>query len=101
MSWLYLSCLRHRTARACFACVSVGIELITLPSLLVTVGRNGSLRGVSPVGSSGQQVLGKAALRAVRAARWFPSAPSGLTKPSYTFTRDCAWLVSRLSCGHV
>jgi len=52
----------------------------------ITVGRDGSLRGVSLAGSSGDQVLDKAALRAVRASRRFPSAPNGLTKPSYTFT---------------
>lgn len=52
----------------------------------ITVGRDGSLRGVSLAGSSGHRALDEAALRAVRAARHFPNAPRGLSKPTYTFT---------------
>jgi protein TonB len=52
----------------------------------LTVGRDGSLRGLALAGSSGHRALDQAALRAVRAARRFPAAPRGLTRPSYTFT---------------
>ncbi|HKL46572.1 MAG TPA: TonB family protein [Roseovarius sp.] len=52
----------------------------------ITVGRDGSLRGVSLAGSSGHRALDEAALRAVRAAGHFPNAPRGLSKPTYTFT---------------
>ena len=51
----------------------------------ITVGRDGSLRGASVAGSSGHPALDEAALRAVRAARYFPAAPRGLGKPTYTF----------------
>lgn len=52
----------------------------------ITVGRDGSLRGLSLAGPSGHRALDQAAVRAVRAAGRFPAAPQGLTKPSYTFT---------------
>lgn len=52
----------------------------------ITVGRDGSLRGVTLAGSSGHRALDEAALRAVRAVRRFPPAPPGLSQPSYTFT---------------
>ena len=54
--------------------------------VLITVGRDGSLRRVSLSGSSGHSALDEAALRAVRAAGRFPNAPRGLSKPTYTFT---------------
>lgn len=54
--------------------------------VLITVGRDGSLRGVSLAGSSGHSTLDEAALRAVRAAGRFPNAPRELSKPTYTFT---------------
>ncbi|MEB8386117.1 TonB family protein [Rhodobacteraceae bacterium KMM 6894] len=52
----------------------------------ITVGRNGSLRGVSVTRSSGNTALDKAAVQAVKSARRFPSAPRQLSEPSYTFT---------------
>lgn len=52
----------------------------------ITVGRDGSLRGLSLAGPSGHRALDQAAVRAVRAAGRFPVAPRGLTKPSYSFT---------------
>ncbi|NNU82147.1 energy transducer TonB [Halovulum dunhuangense] len=52
----------------------------------ITVGRDGSLRNVALARSSGSAALDQAALRAVHTARSFPSAPSGLTEPTYTFT---------------
>lgn len=55
-------------------------------SVRITVGRDGSLRGLSLAGSSGHRVLDQAAIRAVRAVGRFPTAPQGLTKPSYSFT---------------
>jgi TonB family protein len=52
----------------------------------ITVDRNGTLRGVSVTGSSGNAALDSAALQAIKSARRFPSAPRQLTDPSYTFT---------------
>lgn len=52
----------------------------------ITVGRDGSLRGLALALSSGSAALDQAALRAVQAARSFPPAPAGLTDPTYTFT---------------
>ena len=52
----------------------------------ITVARDGALRGVSVVGSSGHPALDDAALRAVKSARRFPAAPRQLADPTYTFT---------------
>lgn len=52
----------------------------------LTVGRDGALRAVSVVGSSGHPPLDEAALRAVKSARRFPQAPRQLTDATYTFT---------------
>ncbi len=52
----------------------------------ITVGRDGTLRGVSVAGSSGNSALDDAAIRAVKSARRFPRAPAQLTDPTYTFT---------------
>ncbi|MRU14969.1 energy transducer TonB [Roseovarius sp. A21] len=55
-------------------------------TLRIAVSRAGALRGVSIARSSGNSALDKAAMRAVRAARRFPTAPNALTKSSYSFT---------------
>jgi len=52
----------------------------------ITLGRDGSLRAVALVGSSGVAALDEAALRAVRSARRFTPAPSGLNEANYSFT---------------
>ncbi len=52
----------------------------------LTVGRDGSLRGVALARSSGNAALDQAAVRAVQSAGRFPSAPNGLSKASYRFT---------------
>lgn len=52
----------------------------------LTVGRDGSLRGVALARSSGNAALDQAAVRAVQSAGRFPAAPKGLSKPSYSFT---------------
>ncbi len=52
----------------------------------ITVGRDGTLRRVSVVGSSGNSALDDAAIRAVKSARRFPRAPAQLTDPTYNFT---------------
>lgn len=52
----------------------------------LTVGRDGSLRGVALARSSGNAALDQAAVRAVQSAGRFPPAPKGLSKPSYSFT---------------
>jgi protein TonB len=54
--------------------------------LRITVGRDGSLHGVSVGRSSGNRALDQAAVQAVRAARRFPAAPKGLGDASYTFS---------------
>jgi len=52
----------------------------------LTVGRDGSLRGVALAQSSGNAALDQAAVRAVQSAGRFPPAPKGLSKASYSFT---------------
>lgn len=52
----------------------------------LSVSPGGELAGVALVGSSGNAALDAAALKAVRAAGRFPSAPAGLGNASYSFT---------------
>jgi len=52
----------------------------------LSMGRDGRLQGVSVARSSGNSLLDRAALEAVRSARRFPAAPRGLTRPSYVFS---------------
>ncbi|MGR3462924.1 MAG: TonB family protein [Roseovarius sp.] len=52
----------------------------------IDVRRDGALRGVAVARSSGHAALDQAALRAVKAASRFPTAPGGLRQSSYTFT---------------
>lgn len=52
----------------------------------LTVSRAGALSGVSVARSSGNAALDEAAIKAVRAAGKFPSAPKGLNEASYSFT---------------
>ncbi|MCZ0812886.1 MAG: TonB family protein [Pseudomonadota bacterium] len=52
----------------------------------ITLGRDGSLRGVALVGSSGVAALDEAAMRAVRSTRRFTPAPNGLSEANYSFT---------------
>lgn len=54
--------------------------------LRVVVGRDGRLRGVSVLRSSGVGALDQAAVRAVKRAGRFPAAPKGLSQASYTFS---------------
>ena len=51
--------------------------------LRLTVGADGRLQALSVVGSSGDDALDAAAVKAVQAAGRFAKAPKGLTKPAY------------------
>lgn len=53
--------------------------------VMVTVARDGGLRGVSLAASAGHPALDQAAVQSVRAAGRFPAAPQGLGAPSYSF----------------
>lgn len=48
--------------------------------------RNGTLAGLSVARSSGDPVLDQAAMAAVQGAGRFPTAPDGLTEPTYGFS---------------
>lgn len=54
-------------------------------SLRIAVSRDGTIEGLAIIGSSGDERLDQAALRAVQRARRFPAAPDGLTDASYRF----------------
>ncbi|TMV42743.1 energy transducer TonB [Thioclava sp. BHET1] len=51
----------------------------------LTVGRDGGLRALSLIRSSGNSALDQAALRAVRSASPYPAAPDGLSQANYSF----------------
>jgi protein TonB len=54
-------------------------------SVMLNVGRDGTLRSVSVAQSSGQRTLDQMAVTIVRSVGRMPSAPAGLAEPSYTF----------------
>lgn len=53
--------------------------------VMLEVGRDGSLQGLSLAASSGSAALDRAALDAVQRAGRFPGAPAGLEKAAYIF----------------
>jgi protein TonB len=54
--------------------------------VVLTVGNDGRLVGVSVSASSGNRALDRAAVDAVRRAGQFPAAPTGLTNARYSFS---------------
>ncbi|MFC2969554.1 TonB family protein, partial [Acidimangrovimonas pyrenivorans] len=60
-------------------------------SVALTIGRDGSLRGVRLRRSSGSVALDAAALAAVRAAAPYPPAPAALGDASYSFSLTVAF----------
>ncbi|MFN3278784.1 MAG: cell envelope integrity protein TolA [Paracoccus hibiscisoli] len=53
--------------------------------LALTVGRDGTIRGVGVAGSSGDAVMDQAAVTAAQRARRCPAAPGALTEAAYPF----------------
>ena len=54
-------------------------------TVVLTVGRDGTLQSAGIAKSSGQAALDQRAVQAVRSAGRLPAAPKGLTEASYTF----------------